>query len=82
VNGLFAAFLTGRIDAAYHTGRDHRRLGQFHLCNWLLLSGIAAERFIGSIRHECTDHIIVLGETHLLRVLMSHITMQLGHIDH
>jgi transposase InsO family protein len=30
-----------------------------------------AERLIGSIRRECVDHIIVLGETHLRRVLKS-----------
>ena len=28
-----------------------------------------AERLIGSIRRECTDHLIVLGEAHLRRVL-------------
>jgi hypothetical protein len=28
-----------------------------------------AERLIGSIRRECVDHIIVLGEMHLRRVL-------------
>src|ERR1700689_3227844 len=28
-----------------------------------------AERLIGSIRRECVDHLIVLGETHLRRVL-------------
>jgi len=31
-----------------------------------------AERLIGSIRHECLDHIIVLGETHLRRILRSY----------
>jgi transposase InsO family protein len=30
-----------------------------------------AERLIGSIRRECVDHIIVLGERHLRRVLLS-----------
>ena len=30
-----------------------------------------AERLIGSIRRECVDHIIVLGEVHLRRVLKS-----------
>jgi transposase InsO family protein len=30
------------------------------------------ERLIGSIRRECLDHIIVLGERHLLRVLESY----------
>ena len=31
-----------------------------------------AERLIGSIRRECLDHIIVLGETHLRRILKSY----------
>src|SRR5258708_23172305 len=31
-----------------------------------------AERLIGSIRRECVDHIIVLGEMHFPRVLKSH----------
>src|SRR3984885_1925778 len=31
-----------------------------------------AERLIGSIRRECVDHIIVLGEVHLRRVLKSY----------
>ena len=30
------------------------------------------ERLIGSIRRECVDHIIVLGEIHLRRVLKSY----------
>src|SRR4051794_9084015 len=30
-----------------------------------------AERLIGSIRRECVDHIIVLGEAHLRRILKS-----------
>jgi hypothetical protein len=31
-----------------------------------------AERLIGSIRRECVDHIIVLGEAHLRRILNSY----------
>ena len=31
-----------------------------------------AERLIGSIRRECLDHIIVLGEAHLRRLLKSY----------
>jgi transposase InsO family protein len=30
------------------------------------------ERLIGSIQRECVDHIIVLGETHLRRVVKSY----------
>jgi transposase InsO family protein len=31
-----------------------------------------AERLIGSIRRECVDHIVVLGEAHLRRILRSY----------
>jgi transposase InsO family protein len=31
-----------------------------------------AERLIGSIRRECVDHLIVLGEAHLRRVLRAY----------
>ena len=31
-----------------------------------------AERLIGSIRRECLDHIIVVGEGHLRRVLRAY----------
>jgi transposase InsO family protein len=33
-----------------------------------------AERLIGSIHRECTDHVIVFGEAHLRRVLKSYAT--------
>ena len=33
-----------------------------------------AERLIGSIRRECVDHVIVLGEAHLRRILISYAT--------
>jgi transposase InsO family protein len=31
-----------------------------------------AERLIGSIRRECLDHMIVLGEAHLRRILRTY----------
>jgi len=31
-----------------------------------------AERLIGSIRRECLDHIIISGEAHLRRILISY----------
>ncbi len=37
-----------------------------------------AERVIGSIRRECTDHIIALGERHLLRTLLAYATYYNG----
>src|SRR6476469_6207794 len=33
---------------------------------------VFAERLIGSIRRECLDHVIVLGEAHLRRNLISY----------
>jgi transposase InsO family protein len=33
-----------------------------------------AERLIGSIRRECLDHFIVLGEAHLRRLLRAYAT--------
>ena len=32
------------------------------------------ERVIGSIRRECTDHVITLGERHLVRILLKYAT--------
>jgi transposase InsO family protein len=31
-----------------------------------------AERLIGSIRRECVDHMVVLGEAHLRRILQTY----------
>ena len=33
-----------------------------------------AERLIGSIRRECVDHIVILGEAHLRRILTKYAT--------
>ena len=40
------------------------------------------ERVIGSIRRECLDHIIILGERHLKRVLSSYVTYYHGARTH
>ena len=33
---------------------------------------VYAERLIGSLRRECVDYVIVLGEAHLRRILRSY----------
>ncbi len=33
-----------------------------------------AERLIGTLRHECLDRMLILGESHLRRVLASYAT--------
>jgi len=32
-----------------------------------------AERVIGSIRHECLDHVVVIGERHLREILSKYV---------
>jgi putative transposase len=41
-----------------------------------------AERLIGSIRRECLDHVIVLGERHLRRILTAYATYYHGSRTH
>jgi transposase InsO family protein len=41
-----------------------------------------AERLIGSIRRECLDHVVVLGECHLRHLLLSYMTYYNGTRTH
>ena len=44
-----------------------------------------AERVIGSIRRECLDHVVVIGERHLLRILAKYVGYYNGtrtHLSH
>jgi hypothetical protein len=50
-------------------GRDHEQNHGGNVAPWQ--NGFA-ERLIGSIRRECLDHIIVSGEAHLRRTLISY----------
>jgi hypothetical protein len=40
------------------------------------------ERLIGTIRRECLDHVIVLGERHLMRVLSEYLAYYHGYRTH
>jgi len=41
-----------------------------------------AERVIGSIRRECLDHVIVLGERHVRRILTAYVAYYHGARTH
>ena len=45
-------------------------------------SGLTSERLIGSVRRDCLDHVIVLGEGHLRRILKSYLEYYHGSRTH
>jgi putative transposase len=58
---------------ALHSGIAFAQLHhRGHHCGAIAWQNPYAERLIGSIRRECLDHVIILSERHLRRVLSSY----------
>jgi len=64
-DGIYGDYLQRRVDAM-----DIREVLITPLSQW---QNPCAERLIGSIRRECLDHMIVLNEQHLRRIIGSYL---------
>ncbi len=51
----------------------HDNVGQLHTAYRAPMQNAMCERFLGSVRRECLDHLLVLGEAHLRRILREYV---------
>jgi Integrase core domain len=51
----------------------YRLYGAISTRTWIAMAEGYVARAIGSIRQECLDHVIVVGEAHLRRILAGYI---------
>jgi transposase InsO family protein len=64
----------GVFGAAFNTRVDHLGIRQLKIAARSPWQNGYAERFVGTLRHELLDHLIVLGERHLLRAVREYVT--------
>ena len=58
--------------SAFNARVDHLGIQQLRIAPQSPWQNGYAERFVGTLRREVLDHVIVLGERHLLRLVRSH----------
>src|SRR5213593_2188918 len=59
-------------DCDYSDTRDEDRIGEVLSAPRSPWQNPYAERLIGSIRRDCLDHVIIVNERHLQRILQSY----------
>jgi transposase InsO family protein len=72
VPGYLVRDRDGIYGAAFDTRVDHLGIEQVKIAPRSSWQNGCAERWVGTLRRELLDHVIVLGERHLLRLIHQH----------